>query len=149
MEINVDKLSLEQCKKIREELGYKEESIYEQIIDENYFFMKSSHRAVIAGQLKAKQDIATLIKCMANQSSLDELHFQQAYEKASQKINGVKESQVLKRDLIYLYNEAIPMEYKNSIFSYKRNHTKATNIDDNIRNMIYNLTEKVKVKSVK
>lgn len=149
MEINVDKLSLEQCKKIREELGYKEESIYEQLIDENYFFMKSSHRAVIAGQLKTKQDVAILIECMANQSSLDELHFQQAYVEASQKINGVKESQVLTRDLLYLYNEAIPMEYKNNIFSYKRNHKKADSIDENVRKMIYGLTEKVKGKRVK
>ena len=142
---DIENLTLEQCKKIKQELSFSvEPTLSEKIIDENYFFMKSSHRAVISGQLRAKRNIGKLLDYMVENDVEDIDDFPKTMSAVNKKLNGAIQSAVLNRDILYFYNEAIPMEYKNNIFTYKRTHKKETEITDAVCNRIYFLKDRVK-----
>lgn len=143
---DIENLTLEQCKRIREELSFSiEPTLIESVIDENYFFMKSSHRAVISSQLSTKKNIGKLVDYMVeNDVKEGPDDFSKAVVAVTKKLNGAYYTDVLNRDMLYFYNEAIPMEYKNNIFTYKRTHKKETEITDAVRDRIYFLKDKVK-----
>ena len=120
--MTIDALTLQQLKEIRKELGMKEEkSLAEETIDENYFFMKDSRRAVLSTQLTTKRNLSIFLECLSEQPTRSFQDFSDNIAEVTYHINGSKDSAILVRDILYFYNEAIPMEYEKQIFSYKRN----------------------------
>lgn len=145
--MTIDALTLQQLKEIRKELGMKEEkSLAEETIDENYFFMKDNRRAVLSTQLTTKRNLSTFLDYLSCQPTRSLQDFSDSIAEVTYHINGSKDSTILVRDILYFYNEAIPMEYEKQIFSYKRNHKKATTIDQAVIHRMYNLADKLKIK---
>lgn len=147
MQDHIDNLTLQQLKDIRKELGMSEEkTLPEEIIDENYFFMKDNRRAVLSTQIHTKKNIANFLDYLSEQPTQTIHDFYNSVAEVTYHINGSKGSHVLIRDILYFYNKAIPVEYKTRIFSYKRVHKETMEINQDVVDAMNGLTDKLKAK---
>ena len=148
--INVDNLSLDECKQIKNSLvGNHEKSLAMQVIEENYFFMRHPNPAIEKDHNAIKKKVAMFLEELSKADKLDNVSFVRALSLTNYKVTGVYKSAVIGREIRNFYNEAIPVGYENMIFSYKRIHKKVKELDQNVINMMCDLAMKLKDKQNK
>lgn len=134
IDIDIKKLSLEQCIKLRGQLTRHIERTPAQIyLEENFFFMKEKNKQKVEYQERVIDRVASFLNELYKVQMYDLEDFDYIYAKLSTNLHS---RYGLKKSLVYFYNEAIPIAYKNNIFSYKRMHPKTEEYNDNVKNHI-------------
>lgn len=133
--INVDTLTKEQCVRIKQELEKESKSPALEYIENNFFFMRNTGRK--DGNINAMKAVSMILEELYFIGAYDQTGFDEALNNACLNHNLTQTNRVtLRKNILYFYNEAIPMEYKNSIFTYKRNHEKRERIDESVKTSI-------------
>lgn len=127
-----------------EELIEKSEA--EKIIEENYFFQKDERVSVKVYRYGLVRKIAFLMNYMLENDCIDNTGLARGLGKIFNTDSVNYHEASINRDLLYFYNEAIPVEYKDHIASYKFRFKKETSITDSVRKKILLLTEKYQEK---
>lgn len=133
--IDISNLSLEECIQLKEQLIRKIEYTPAQLyLEEHFFFMKKNRKGNYYKRVMERlADIMTELFKIGIYDE-DSLHF--AMKKVAFKTDHSGKIVNLRNNLVCFYNEAIPMEYKNNVFSYKRNKKTAESFDENVKNCI-------------
>lgn len=135
--INVDTLTKEQCVKIKQELEKQSKSPALEYIENNFFFMKKSGAS--DREENSMEAVSAIIEKLYFSGAYDQTGFDEALGEVCLNSNlegyGYPRAHV-RTSILYFYNEAIPMEYKNNIFTYKRNHEKKEKIDESVKTSI-------------
>ena len=141
IDIDITKLTLEQCIKLREKLTRRIERTPEQIyLEENFFFMKNKDTQKRDYQERVIDRVAEFIKELYKLGLNDEKDFDFVCTKlTNRKHTGYR--QVLKENFTYFYNEAIPIKEKGSIFTYKTRHKKVDTFDTTVKQYILNVAK--------
>ncbi len=130
--INIDTLTKEQCVKIKQELEKESKSPALEYIENNFFYMKNTGKADV--NINAMKAVSMILDELYFIGAYDQTGFDEALNNTCSNHNLTQASRVtLRKNILYFYNEAIPMEYKNSIFTYKRNHEKKERIDESVK----------------
>ncbi len=141
VDIDIENLSLEQCIYLRDKLTRRIERTKEQLyLEEHFFFMKEKNKLKISYQERVIDCVAEFISELYKLGFTDEEDFDLVYTKLVRNAYAGYGNR-LKDSFTYFYNEAIPMEEKSSIFSYKRKHKRVDTFDDTVKHYILNIAK--------
>lgn len=118
----------------------------EEFIEDNYFFQKDERASVKVYRYGLIRKIAFLMNYMLANDCIDNTGLARGFGKIFNTDSVNHHEASINRDLLYFYNEAIPVEYKDHIASYKFRFKKETSITDSVRKKVLLLTEKYQEK---
>lgn len=141
IDIDITNFTLEDCIKLRDKLTRRIERTPAQIyLEENFFFMKEKNIQRRDYQERVIDRVAEFISEIYKMGFYDEEDFDYVYYKLSENsYSGYKK--ILRDSFTYFYNEAIPIEFKKNIFTYKRNHKKVDGFNHTVKHCILGIAK--------
>lgn len=128
-----EELSLEEYKTLKKELT-REKTPAQEYIQNHFFYMKGRQAEIY--QALVLSSVGMIVEDLYMTGIYDTEALRISLRKFIGIYTDYGDVRPLKRELTYFYNEAIPVSYKNNIFSYKRAHPKAESFNENVQNHI-------------
>ncbi len=119
-----------------------EKGATEKFIEENYVFQKDKRPPVLVYRDGLVRRIAFLIDYMVDNNCIDNIGLIRAFQESFNGPSNMYHNSLINRELLYFYNEAIPIEAKEHIFTYKKRFKPETQVNDIVRNKVLNLAKK-------
>ncbi len=138
--MNIENLSLERTKQLKQYFDSKPENALAQMYLQNrFFFLKDKKREEYQSRVLVR--LAILINEIYSIGIYDVDVYDFCLIKMARNTTISGDAKQTKLNMLYFYNESIPREYANNIFSYKRCHKKENICNDKVKNYILEIAK--------